>query len=84
MIDPNFTDLANLTESFDAQPMIINGFINGTTPVSLTVVGNVAAVVSQPSYTFMMGLEVIQTVFQFIVGVAVVCGFVHDFLKKRR
>lgn len=83
MIDPNLTAMANMTETFDQTPMIISGTINGTQPVLMEVSGNVSAVVSQPGFNFLIGLEIVQSFCLVLVTMAVLAGLYLDVTRKR-
>lgn len=83
MIDPNLTAMANMTETFDQTPMIVTGLINGSQSVSLDVSGNISAVVSQPGFNFLLGLEIAQTFCLVLVSMAVLAGLYLDITRKR-
>lgn len=72
MINPNLTELANLTETYEPVNLTVTGLINGTQPITMQISGNVSAVVSQPAYGFMVGLEVAELCCLLIIALVLV------------
>lgn len=80
----NFTEINNLTIPYDVNPMTFNGMINGTTPITATIQGNITVVTHDPVINQMFNLEIVQTVSIIVITICVIALTIQSIMAGRK